>query len=41
MTPPRGISTLGRGAERLSGGVWDMDPDAIKRLEELSKKLNG
>jgi hypothetical protein len=39
--PSNGISTLGLGAVRSSGGGWEMDQEALKRLEELSKKLNG
>jgi conjugal transfer mating pair stabilization protein TraG len=38
--PPNGISTLG-GTERTFGEDWDMDLEAQKRLEELSKKLDG
>jgi conjugal transfer mating pair stabilization protein TraG len=39
--PPQGISTLGLSSESASGGGWQVDPEALKRLEKLSKKLNG
>ena len=39
--PPNGISTLGGGTGRASGGGWEVDPEALKRLEDLSKKLDG
>lgn len=39
--PPKGISTLGSGTERSSGRGWNMDQEALKRLEEFSQKLDG
>jgi conjugal transfer mating pair stabilization protein TraG len=38
--PPNGTSTLGNGP-RNSGGSWNIDPESLKRLEELSQKLEG
>ncbi|MBE0584651.1 MAG: hypothetical protein IH612_12950 [Desulfofustis sp.] len=38
--PPRGMSTLGND-EGKSGENWDIDPESLKRLEELSQKLDG
>jgi len=38
---PNGISTLGFGVDRSSRGGWEMDLASLKKLEELSKKLNG
>lgn len=38
--PPNGTSTLGNGP-RSSGGSWNIDPESLKRLEELSQKLEG
>ena len=39
--PPDGISTLGIGKESASEGGWDINLEELKRLEELSKKLDG
>jgi conjugal transfer mating pair stabilization protein TraG len=38
---PNGISTLGKGAEGASGAGWEIDSESLKRLEELSNKLDG
>lgn len=38
--PPSGISTLGDVGPK-SDRNWDIDPASLKRLEELSKKLEG
>ncbi len=39
--PPKGISTLGRDTEMTTRGPWGIDPEALKNLEKLSKKLDG
>jgi len=38
--PPGGISTMGN-VERISGGNWNINPESLKRLEELTQKLDG
>ena len=38
--PPNGTSTLG-DVEPASDKNWDIDPASLKRLEELSQKLEG
>lgn len=38
--PPSGISTLGN-VGTTSDKSWDIDPASLKRLEELSQKLEG
>lgn len=40
-TSQNGISTLGNGTESASGRGWEIVPDELKRLEDLSKKLDG
>jgi conjugal transfer mating pair stabilization protein TraG len=40
-TPPKGISTLGRDTGMTPRGSWEMDPEALKNLEKLSRNLDG
>ncbi len=39
--PPKALSTLGHGTEGAPEVPWEIDPEELKRLEKLSKKLDG
>jgi conjugal transfer mating pair stabilization protein TraG len=38
---PSGISTLGNGAGGSNKTTWEIDSESLKRLDELSKQLDG